>query len=211
VLLSGGIDSALCLSITKETLVANALTFEYHGIAKRELDAARAVARWAGVKEHRFVRLPDLREAEDIAGAKFEGLPPTYIPSRNAVFYSLASSFAEEIGASRIVGGHNLDDAAVFDDVSGAFFRALERALRAGSPSLRRNKVRIVRPLADKTKPQVVRLAASKGVPLELTWSCHKDGEEHCWNCPGCVSRRDSFREGGVKDPLLGDTRTKIT
>jgi 7-cyano-7-deazaguanine synthase len=204
VLLSGGIDSATALQLMSEDYLVRAITFEYHGVARSELRAARAISSQAGVKEHRFVRVPDLREAADIPGAVFTGLPPTYIPLRNAVFYSLAASYAEEVGACAIVGGHNKDDSMVFQDVRPGFFRPLEKAILAGSSILRARRLRIVRPLRLKTKAEVIHLADEIGVPLELTWSCHRDGKKHCWNCPGCLSRLRSFAEAGVKDPLAG-------
>ncbi len=172
--------------------------------------SAKAIASRAGVLEHRIVRLPDLRESADIPGFKPRGLPPTYIPVRNSVFYSFAASYAEETGASLIVGGHNRDDKDVFADVSSEFFRNLQTALREGSAALRKNRVRIHRPLSRKTKASVVRLAASIGVPLELTWSCHLDGDEHCWKCEGCLSRSRSFAEAGVEDPLFPFRRGKL-
>ena len=134
----------------------------------------------------------------------FRGLPPSYIPMRNAIFYSLAAAFAEEVGAQVIVGGHNKDDLGVFRDTSTRFFRELERTFRAGSERLAGNRIRILRPLQTKTKPQVVRLASRIGVPLELTWSCHSGGTEHCWDCAGCRVRMDSFARAGIADPLRG-------
>jgi len=202
VLLSGGIDSAAALYLTRASRPVRALTFEYHGIANRELESAKAIGAKAGVREHRFVRLPDLKEASDIVGTKFAGLPPTYIPLRNSIFYSFAASYAEESGASLIVGGHNRDDEKIFDDVSSDFFRASERAFLAASSVLRKNRVRISRPLRDKSKTEVIRLAASLRVPFELTWSCHRGGREHCWECDGCLTRRKSFVAVGVADPL---------
>ncbi len=201
-LLSGGIDSATALQVARESYRVKAITFEYHGIASSEVRAARAMASRLGVEEHRLVRVPDLREAADISGASFGGLPPTYIPLRNSVFYSFAASYAEEVAASAIVGGHNKDDMAVFADVSQAFFASLEKAFHAGSPILKRSRLRILRPLQQMTKSQVVEAAESRAVPLELTWSCHRDGRRHCWGCAGCLARRASFQKAGVEDPL---------
>jgi 7-cyano-7-deazaguanine synthase len=179
------------------------VTFAFHGIARGELRAARAIAREAEVEEHRLIRLPDLREAGDL-GVKFEDLPASYIPMRNAVFYSLAASYAEEAGADYIVGGHNKDDLSVFRDSGRVFFDRLEGALRAGSERLSRKHFRILTPLQSWTKTQVIRLAASLGVPFELTWSCHMEGTKHCWKCEGCVGRTRSFVGAGVADPLRG-------
>lgn len=201
-LLSGGIDSATCLYLTKTKHDTRALTFVYHGIAKQELESARAIGARAGVLEHRLFRLPDLREAGDMPGWSFGDLPPTYIPMRNSIFYSVAGSYAEEKGVQLIVGGHNRDDANVFSDVSEEFFTALQRTLQSGSSILTRQRTRIRRPLRRKTKVQVVKLAASLRVPFELTWSCHRAGTEHCWECTGCLSRLESFRRAGIRDPL---------
>jgi 7-cyano-7-deazaguanine synthase len=202
VLLSGGIDSATCVQLLRRRYDVRALTFKYYDIARRELEAARAIAQAAGIDEHRFVRLPDLREAGDIKGAAFAGTPPTYIPMRNGIFYSLAASYAEEVGADLIVGGHNKDDVKTFADAAPAFFDELERAFQAGSPILRRRRTRILLPLSTKTKVQVVRLAFSLKVPLGLTWSCHREGENHCWKCDGCRARMGAFEKADIVDPL---------
>jgi 7-cyano-7-deazaguanine synthase len=158
-----------------------------------------------GVLEHRFARVPDLREAGDITGSKElsrKAVPPTYIPLKNAVYYSLAAAYAEEKGADCIIGGHNADDRRLFDDTSEEFFASLQKTISASSPRLRRRGLKILRPLKDKSKAEVVALAAGIGVPLELTWSCHRAGAEHCWRCDGCRSRIEAFETAGVRDPL---------
>jgi 7-cyano-7-deazaguanine synthase len=188
--------------MARKNSAVRALTFEYSGIAEQELNSSKAIAIRAGVLEHAFVRLPDLREAGDIPGFKFGPMPSTYIPERNAAFYSLAASYAEVVGAKTVIGGHNKDDMRIFDDVKEGFFGALEKALLAGSPALRRNRFRIVRPLKDQSKADVVKLADDLKVPLELTWSCHRDGLKHCWRCAGCLSRTKAFHEADIPDPL---------
>ena len=179
-----------------------ALTMKYGGIARSELRAARRMARAARVLEHRVVRLPDMREAQEIWGTGSAGMPATYIPGRNAVFYSIAGSLAEVVGADYIIGGHNRDDSGVFRDTSEGFFRKLQAALWQGSVALSERRTRIVRPLRERTKAEVIGLAVRLRVPLELTWSCHGDGMEHCWDCDGCRARAKAFAEAGFEDPL---------
>jgi len=179
-----------------------AITFVYHGIASRELKAVRDIASEVGIEEHRFVRLPDLREASDTHSDNLAGMPPVYIPGRNGVFYSLAASCAEEVGADLIVGGHNRDDVRLFKDASPSFFQLLQRALWAGSPALRERKTKILLPLSKMTKAEVVKLASSLKVPLRLTWSCHANGSDHCWECEGCKARVAAFVKARVPDPL---------
>jgi 7-cyano-7-deazaguanine synthase len=178
---------------------------EIHGTAKAELKAARRLGRRGGVIEHRFLRIPGLREASDIAGSRElsgRAVPPTYIPMKNAIFYSLAAAYAEEKGSDRIVGGHNGDDRLLFEDTSDGFFDSLQRTLLASSPRLRKGGLEILRPLKDRGKAEVVALAREIGVPLQLTWSCHRAGTKHCWKCDGCVGRTEAFAAAGVQDPL---------
>ncbi len=177
-----------------------------HGTAEGELEAARQLGRSGGVVEHRFVTIPELREAGDISGSgplSGGAVPPTYIPMKNAIYYSIAASFAEERDSKYIIGGHIRDDARVFEDTSDRFFENLQDTLLAASVRLRKNRTRILRPLRRLSKGQVVRLSAKLGVPLELTWSCHSDGKEHCRTCAGCLQRAEAFKAVGMNDPLF--------
>ncbi len=151
------------------------------------------------------MRIPDLREAADIKGSRQlsrKAVPPTYIPLKNAIFYSMAAAYAEEKGSRYIIGGHNGDDMRVFEDAGDGFFTSMQAALSAASPRLSKNKLEIMRPLRDMGKPEVVALGAALGVPFEYTWSCHRAGERHCWKCAGCKARTKAFKAAGIKDPL---------
>jgi 7-cyano-7-deazaguanine synthase len=143
-----------------------------------------------------------MREAQDIGESVFSGMPPTYIPMRNSIFYSFAGSVAEEKGASIIIGGHINGDDLVFRDATRSFFRLMQKLLWEGSDILRARKTRIMIPLSKLRKYQVVKKAVVLGVPLERTWSCHRDGERHCWECDGCLSRIEAFDTAGIEDPL---------
>ena len=155
------------------------------------------------MEEHRFVEVPQLKEAGDMEdGRNFRHLPPTYIPMRNSIFYSLAASYAEEVGAHYIIGGHNREDVALFPDTAPAFFQNFQKAIWAGSRLLRGRRTTILRPLQLRSKAEVVSLAAGLGVPLERTWSCYREGRRQCGECEGCRKRVKAFSEAGVRDPL---------
>jgi len=155
------------------------------------------------VEEHRVVEIPQLKEAGDMKdGRNFRDLPPTYIPMRNGIFYSVAASYAEEVGADYIIGGHNREDVEVFPDTSPAFFESFQKAIWAGSRLLGERRTTVLRPLQLKSKAEVVSLAAGLGVPLERTWSCYREGSRHCGECEGCRKRAKAFSEAGVSDPL---------
>ncbi len=159
-----------------------------------------------------MVEIPSLKEIGDMEGRdSFQGLPPTYIPARNLIFYSLAASFAEEVGANYIMGGHNKDDLRIFEDTTGEFFANLQKSIWGSSERLRRNRTTILRPLQHMTKPEVISLAAGLGVPLGHTWSCHSEGDLPCLECEGCVGRREAFAKASVADPLHeASTRTNV-
>lgn len=202
VLLSGGIDSATSLYIAVKKYSVTAVTFVYNGIAKKELVSARAIANSVNIEEHRLVRLPDMKEAQDIQSSVFANMPSTYIPMRNSIFYSFAGSIAEEKNASVIIGGHINGDELLFKDATKSFFRQMQRLIWESSDLLRNNRTRILTPLSRLRKYQVVKKAMYLGVPLHSTWSCHKDGREHCWECDGCLSRIEAFSTAGIRDPL---------
>jgi 7-cyano-7-deazaguanine synthase len=123
----------------------------------------------------------------------------------------LAAGFAEEVGADFIVGGHNRDDGRVFRDARREFFELFERAMRSASRVLAAKRTKILLPLGEMSKVQVVRKGASLEVPFQLTWSCHRDGRMHCWDCDGCKSRVESFKRAKVTDPLSRPLPGKVS
>lgn len=127
VLLSGGMDSATALAVAKEQgCSVFALTFEYGQRHRKEIRAARRIARHFGIEEHRLLKLdfsgigasaltdarigiPERRSYEEIGA----GIPPTYVPARNTVFLSHALAFAEATGAESIYIAANAIDYSV--------------------------------------------------------------------------------------------------
>ncbi len=121
VLLSGGLDSSTTLAIAVEQgFTPHAISFRYGQRHSRELAAAQAVGRHFGVRDHRVIEI-DLRAfggsaltADEIAvphersiDAMGHGIPVTYVPARNLIFLSLATAFAEVIGANDVFLGIN--------------------------------------------------------------------------------------------------------
>jgi 7-cyano-7-deazaguanine synthase len=187
----------------KKGYVNRALTIFFDGISEREVESAKRMAKSANVSEHKIVRLPDLKEVEEMERNEiFVNFPATYIPLRNMIFYSIAASFAEEVSAAYIIGGHNREDMKIFEDTRGDFFKNLQKTMWSASRILRENRTSILRPLQRMTKAEVISNAIKLGVPLHLTWSCHRSGQEHCWNCEGCNKRAEAFSQAGIMDEL---------
>src|SRR6187549_377894 len=98
VLLSGGLDSMVAAALARERGFAiNALTIDYNQRHRREIDAARIIARHLGAARHVVLPL-DLRQfggsalTDDFDVPKDglgDGIPVTYVPARNLIFLSL--------------------------------------------------------------------------------------------------------------------------
>jgi 7-cyano-7-deazaguanine synthase len=180
VLVSGGIDSAVALDWARDRYAPIALSFEVSGRPRREAKACAAVAKRAGVELLR-VPVPFLRPRAS-----------GYAPARNLVFHSIALAIAEDRGAEAVVAGHNQSDAKFFEDARPAYFRRLE-SLGKG--------IRIFLPFARMNDAEVIIRGVRLGVPLELTWSCYRDGARPCRRCGACRGRIESFRKSGLEDP----------
>ncbi len=203
VLLSGGIDSATALFLVRKRGGRCAtLSIDFHRRNRREVEAARAIAEAAGVEEHVELGLGFLREAMDLGDdirseVEAQGVPLTFIPYRNLVFYSIGCYWAWIRRLEKVVIGHNADDLGLFSDVGPDLIGSFNSLAAAMVPW---RQVRVEAPLIGMKKLEVVRLALELGVPLELTWSCWREGTVHCGVCEGCAKRKEVFRTLGVKD-----------
>jgi len=217
VLLSGGLDSAtaLALAIEKGYEVV-ALTFNYGQKHRRELDSARKIAKHFEVKEHiviplnlgKLLRSSLTQEALTIPEGRSEdeissGIPSTYVPARNIIFLSIATSVAESRGAERVFIAVNAVDFSGYPDCTSNFIAAFQRTINVGTKSGKEGRaIRLETPLINLSKAQIVRKAVRLKVPLELTWSCYKGGKKACGKCDSCRLRLKGFAQAGFKDPL---------
>ncbi len=226
VLLSGGMDSVTALAITKaDGFEVIALTVDYGQRHRREIDAARSVAKHYGVTDHRLVlldltaiggsaltdlqiRVPQQRSLEEIG----RGIPPTYVPARNTILLGYALGLAEATGAKAIVIAANHLDSSGYPDCRPEFYEAFQEVARLGTKrGVEGDVIEIRTPLIRMTKADIVRKGEALGVPWELTWSCYLGGPKACGVCDSCLLRRKGFREAGVKDPLPYATRRRGT
>lgn len=210
VLLSGGIDSATALYLTKqETHDIYTLNMIYTPSYDSEAVAAEKLAAAAGVKEHLTVYLPFFKDIE----TRYRPTPSpeissAYLPARNIVFYGAAAAYAETIGAKRIVFGSNADDAKELPDAHPQFIQLMNELISIGTRTGREgSEIEIVNPLINYDKVGVLMLALKLKVPLELTWSCYEDALTPCGICRGCRTRRKAFEAIGIPDPLAPRTQ----
>lgn len=187
ILLSGGIDSAVCLAMFRGE-DRFAVAFDYGQPHRIELGFAKTQAATERVpfkKIHIHVNLP----------SSGDELCPVF-DCRNALFATYGAAYASTIEASEIVIGSNASDAPRFPDCRRDFWSKMRQAFQTGGYS-----VGISTPLIHRTKAQVVAKARELGVRLEETWSCYQpNGPEPCGLCLACETRHDAMERSNVLD-----------
>lgn len=171
VLLSGGLDSTTTLYIAKsQGYRITALIFHYGQRHRKEVLRAQHIARSIGCHHHvvrialpwkgsslldRGQSIPEHRSLATIS----RGIPSTYVPSRNIIFLSYASSMAEAIGAEAIFLGANIRDYSGYPDCRPEFFQAFARSIAVGTKKgVEGRPIKIRVPLLYKTKEEIIRL-----------------------------------------------------
>ena len=218
VLLSGGLDSATTFAIARsQGYETYALSFDYGQRHKRELDAAKKIAKSLGAKKHLVVKIdnqifsgsaltddidvPKSRSDQEIAS----GIPVTYVPARNTIFLAHALAWAETIGAGHIFIGANAIDYSGYPDCRPEFMALFETLANVATKSgVEGARLQIHAPLIKMSKADIVRKAVELDLDLSLTHSCYDPlpNGHACGECDSCRLRKKGFDEAGVKDPI---------
>jgi 7-cyano-7-deazaguanine synthase len=213
VLLSGGLDSATALAMTKARGdECYTLAFDYGQRHRAELNAARRLSVTLGAAQHREMRLPigelggsaltDARVAVPEQGGS--GVPVTYVPARNTVFLSLALAWSEVLGAEKIVIGVNAIDYSGYPDCRPEYIAAFQELARlATKRGVEGGTLVIDAPLVKFSKAEIIAHGLALGVDYSMTVSCYQadDDGRACGRCDSCRLRREGFAAAGVADP----------
>jgi len=204
VLLSGGMDSAVCLYWAKSKgYECHCLTFDYGQRHKKEITYAKKIARiseeqhyilnlnfpWKGsALLDRSILIPFSKTVDQ------NKIPVTYVPARNMIFLSIAASFAETIGAEAIIIGANAVDFSGYPDCRPVFYKAFSKVIESGTKrGSEGKKINILTPLINLSKKGIIKLGRKLKVPIEETWSCYSGGKTPCGKCDACVLRNKGF------------------
>ncbi len=218
VLLSGGLDSATTLAIARsQGYEIYALSFDYGQRHKRELKAAKKIAKSLGARKHLVVKIDNqifggsaLTDDVDVPKSRSEkeiatGIPVTYVPARNTIFLAHALALAETIHAGHIFIGANAIDYSGYPDCRPEFIALFETLANIGTKAgIEGARLQIHAPLIKMSKADIVRKAVELNVDLSLTHSCYDplpDGSA-CGECDSCQLRKNGFAEAGVTDPI---------
>ncbi|MBV9254249.1 MAG: 7-cyano-7-deazaguanine synthase QueC [Actinobacteria bacterium] len=215
VVLSGGLDSTVCLGLARRDADrVDAVTFDYGQRHRVELDHAAAVAAHYGV-EHLVVPIDltgwggsaltdaSIDVPEPTAGGD-ASIPVTYVPARNLIFLSLAMGIAEARDLDTVYLGVNALDYSGYPDCRPEFVQSFAAtAALALKRGVEGNPIEVRTPLVDLGKADIVRLGLELDAPLRLTWSCYRGAHLPCGRCDSCALRAKGFAEAGVPDPAL--------
>lgn len=220
VLLSGGLDSAVCLALAVKKYGKNevmGLSFAYGQKHQLELQSAKKVAAYYDIKQVIARIDPQVfagsnstllqgngqitqQSYAQIMAQNGTGIVDTYVPFRNGLMLSQATALAYSCGSSQVCYGAHADDAAgeAYPDCSPAFYAAMNEAIKQGTGQ----KVQLVAPLIHKNKAGVVKSGCQLKVPFELTRSCYEGHHYSCGQCATCRDRIKAFKINGLKDPI---------
>lgn len=205
ILLSGGLDSLVCLgSVRDEYHIELALTFDYgQKSVEQEISASKKLSDYYNVK-HEVVELPFLKSITKTALVEENDIPENelhtmnsaksvWVPNRNGLFLNIAASYADTYNFTHIVFGANREEAVTFPDNSREFTEVITRCFEHSTLC----NPKVVAPLINMSKNDIVKLALDKSMPLELTRSCYNNSKTNCGKCESCTYLKNALEYNG--------------
>jgi 7-cyano-7-deazaguanine synthase len=227
VLFSGGQDSAACLAwaLARHERVET-VGFDYRQRHCVELECRQAFLAklrmafpdWsAKLGEDRVLDLGVLGEVSDTAltreqaiGFAESGLPSTFVPGRNLVFFTLAGAVAYRRGLFALIGGMCETDYSGYPDCRRVTLDAVQASLTLGMD----REMPVETPLMYLDKAQTWALAEELGgqqlvdLIVEDTHTCYLGDRtyRHAWgygcgSCPACELRANGWEKWRAGTP----------
>ncbi len=221
VLFSGGQDSTVCLAWALERYEhVETIGFDYGQRHRVELDARQAVlakgrgafpAWGARLADDHVLEIPALGRISETSLTRAvaittgaSGLPTTFVPGRNLLFFTYAASLAWRRGISTLIGGMCETDYSGYPDCRNDTLQTLAKALSLGLDK----PVAIETPLMFVDKAATWALADQLGgatlvkLIIEETHTCYlgdratrHDWGLGCGTCPACALRAKGWMQ----------------
>jgi len=227
ILLSGGLDSATTLYYVKNKLKPKkiiCLFIDYGQLALKEEEyCSRNLSKKikAKFKKINLKWLGDISQSLTNKKGKIPKTDPRnivkekkqllrwWVPSRNTIFLAAALAHAESKFLSKkekyeIYIGLKHEGKVPMKDTTKEFIQEFNKL---AIHSTHHGKYKIIAPLIDLDKDEIVKLAHSLNVPIESTYSCYigskfiKNKLIHCGTCSNCIQRKQAFYWANIKDP----------
>lgn len=205
ILLSGGLDSLVSLGIGIEKYgISLALTFDYGQKAvEQEISTSKNICNYYKI-EHKVIKLDWLKEVTHTALVSNEDLPEgidnpeqsaksVWVPNRNGLFLNIAGSFADGNDYDYIIIGANKEEGQTFPDNTQEFIDKINAEFEYST----QRHPKVVAPLINSDKNDIVKLALEHKIPLEFVRSCYASGEKHCGKCESCTRLKNALIANG--------------
>lgn len=207
--LSGGLDSTVSVAYLKDKYdIKLAITFDYGQRAKdSEINASKKICEHYGIK-HQVIELPWLKEITktalvntkeelpepDITKDTTESMKAVWVPNRNGVFLNIAACYCDSYLFDYIIFGANKEEASTFPDNSQHFVQEINGSLNYSTLK----KAKVIAPLIELDKAQIVTLADKIDVPFNLIMSCYTNTGTHCGHCESCKRFKNALAKAGL-------------
>ena len=183
-LVSGGLDSSLIAVLAKEEGLEQFPLFIDYGQRARDKELGAC----SGVLARLHLPAPAVADLNGFGSLIRSGLTdPTldvvgdaFTPGRNMLFLLVAASYAYQRGADAVSIGLLHEDSSLFPDQTKSFLADAQAVIR----NCMGRDIRVIAPLSNFHKIEVVELALEKGIVG--TYSCHLGLEEACGVCIAC-------------------------
>jgi 7-cyano-7-deazaguanine synthase len=194
VLFSGGVDSTV---LATEALNQNRLHSLLH-LSYMQPAAPyefRVASEWARKNKAELVRVMPTLYGTDAMNAESGKPGPRVIPGRNLIMLSLAINYAASVGVKEVWYGPTRDDWEDYPDCRPEF---VEQLCNLANEDV---GVKVIAPLLQLTKKEVMARAIELGVNIDETWSCYAPDPmtgEPCGSCNSCKLREEAINGTGL-------------
>ena len=184
-LVSGGLDSTLVGVMAREDNISHFPLFVDYGqrAASREWITCQAVHKHHGLPEPTKMDLSGFGRVivSGLTSADLDVKNDAFTPGRNLMFLLMGSAYAYQLGTSSVAIGLLSEQFSLFPDQRHPFLAQAEAAIETAMG----RRIKVLTPLFDFGKSDVVRLAKEKGV--SGTYSCHTGEALPCGHCISCL------------------------
>ena len=217
VIFSGGLDSTTVLYYALHNgYTVHAISYEYGQNHAIEIERAKKIIELNSNVKHLIVPISTkLFSSSSLTGNGLipkdrpdinrEIIPSTYVPARNLIFLSIAAAYAESNEISDIFIGINSQDYSGYPDCRNDFISSFEKTVNLATKTGRSsNHIKILTPLANLNKKEIIQLGRKFNVPYDLTWSCYdplidvNGNLQPCNHCDSCILRNKGFQEADL-------------
>lgn len=204
ILMSGGLDSLVSLGLAKEKYnVVLALTFDYgQKSVNQEISASKLIADYYKIG-HKIITLDWLKEITHTALVSDKTVPTgkeldnpqqsaksVWVPNRNGLFLNIAAAFADGEDYDYILIGANKEEGQTFPDNTQEFIDSLNQEFKFST----RKQPKVIAPLINCEKNDIVKLAIENNIPLEYVRSCYQNNEKNCGFCESCTRLKNALK-----------------